>query len=278
MIDFKNKVAVVTGASSGIGEAVARELAGRGAKVALLARRVEALKKIEKELKKAGYTTKAYRCDVHSQAELTRTMKRIKTDFKKIDIVMANAGFGVAADFQKLTIEDYRRQFETNVFGVLRTIYACLADLKTTQGQIVLLGSIAGHIGIPGGSAYSMSKFAIRALAESLLIELAPFGIGVTLISPGFVASQIHKVNNKGIYRPDAEEGIPSWLLMPTSRAAKQIVRAIQKRKPEEIITSHGKILFLAHQYFPATFRKVALLSGGRKRPKAPTSQKRHAR
>src|SRR5262249_37092032 len=105
---------------------------------------------------------------------------------------------------KQLSIVDYRRQFETNVVGVLRTIYAALPQIEKAKGNIVIIGSVAGWMPMTGGSAYGMSKFALRSLANSILPELQPLGINVTLISPGFVASNIGRVDNQGNLRERA--------------------------------------------------------------------------
>src|SRR5262249_2213303 len=150
-----------------------------------------------------------------------------------IDVAVANAGFGVIGKFGKLNIEDYRRQFETNVFGVLRTVYTTLEDLKKTRGRLVLMGSVSGHISAPEASPYSMSKFAVRALADALYCELASQGISVTLISPGFVKSEIQRVDNQGVYHEGEKNKVPEWLQMDTDKAAGQIVRAVRRRSRE---------------------------------------------
>src|SRR5207245_10100007 len=110
----------------------------------------------------------------------------------------ANAGFGVVGPFALLTLDDYRRQFETNVFGVLRTLKATLADVRRTRGRIAVIGSVSGHIATPGSSPYAMSKFAVRALAEALGHELARSGVSVTLVSPGDVASEFRRCDQQG--------------------------------------------------------------------------------
>src|SRR5207247_45407 len=169
----------------------------------------------------------------------------------RIDVVVANAGFSVTGLVESLTLEDYRTQFETNVFGVLRTVYATLEDLKTTHGRLVIVGSVSGHVAVPGGSAYSMSKFAIRALAESLGHELHPHGVAVTLVSPGFVESEIRQVDNRGVWHPEPREPLPSALVMPTATAARQAVRAVARRRREAVVTGHGKVAVFLQRHAP---------------------------
>jgi NAD(P)-dependent dehydrogenase (short-subunit alcohol dehydrogenase family) len=152
---------------------------------------------------------------------------------------------------ERLTLDDYRRQFETNVFGVLRTVWAALDDVKRARGRIAIIGSVSGHLATPGSSPYAMSKFAVRALAEALGHELAPQGVSVTLISPGFVESEIRRVDNAGHLREAAPDPIASWLVMPAERAARQIVDAIGRRRREAVITGHGRASVFLNRHAP---------------------------
>jgi short-subunit dehydrogenase len=259
-------VALITGASSGIGEALARELAARGVSLTLIARREDKLETLAQELSRTGVRVLVRRGDVNEEHDLTEAVRATIAAYGKLDLVIANAGFGVAGNFEKLSLEDYRRQFETNVFGTLRTIQASLPELIRSKGRLALIGSVAGYIAVPGNSAYAMSKFAVRALAESIHGELKPRGVSVTLISPGFVTSEIRKVDNRGALHESAPDPIPHWLRMPAGTAARKIVRAIEKRKREEIITAHGKVLVFVRRFFPWVY-VLAASRGARSRP-----------
>ena len=248
---FDGKVAFITGASSGIGAALARELARHGAAVALVARRVERIDAIAAEITAAGGRAVAIAADVTKDGDQERAVAQTLSTLGHIDIAIANAGFGVGGPFTRLTLDDYRRQFETNVFGLLRTAYATLAALRATRGTLVLVGSVAGHAALPGSSPYNMSKFAVRALADALHGELEPEGVSTVLVSPGFVASELHQIDNRGRRRADRKDTIPPWLRMPATTAAKQIVRAIACRRREVVVTVHGKLLVFASHYLP---------------------------
>jgi NADP-dependent 3-hydroxy acid dehydrogenase YdfG len=128
----------------------------------------------------------------------------------KLDIVFANAGFGVIGALKKLSLEDYRRQLETNVFGVLRTVYAVLPEIEKTNGNVAIISSVSGWVATPGASPYCMSKFAVRALVNSITPELRLAGVKVTLISPGFVVSNIRRVDNQGTLHGGAADPIPA--------------------------------------------------------------------
>jgi short-subunit dehydrogenase len=174
-----------------------------------------------------------------------------------LDVVIANAGFGVVGSIRDLSLDDYRRQFETNVFGVLRTIQASLPAIERARGNVVIIGSVAGWTSAPNSSPYAMSKFALRALADAITPELRPRGVTVTLISPGFVASNIRRVDNAGTLHAGAAEPIPAWLVMPTDRAVRQMLRAVAKGKGEAIITGHGKVLVALERYTPWLARAI---------------------
>ena len=118
----------------------------------------------------------------------------------QLDAVFANAGFGVVGNFHKLTLEDYRRQLETNIFGVLRTLYAALPALEKSRGNFAIVGSVSGWVATPGSSPYAMSKFALRALADSITPDLRAAASNSTC-SPGFIVSNIRRVDNRGKLR-----------------------------------------------------------------------------
>lgn len=174
-----------------------------------------------------------------------------------LDVVIANAGFGVVGPLNTLSIEDYRRQFETNVFGVLRTIYAALPHIELSKGHVVIIGSVAGWTSTPGASPYAMSKFAVRALADAITPELRLADVKVTLISPGFVVSDIRRVDNQGRLHAGAKDPIPAWLALDTSKAVRQTLKAVAQGKREKILTGHGKLLVLVERFAPWMTRAV---------------------
>jgi short-subunit dehydrogenase len=255
---FRDHVVLITGASSGIGAALARELAREGAKLVLVARRRERLDSLCGELTARGTQVAVHAGDVTRRADLDAAIALAVGQFGRLDMAVANAGFGVVGSVESLGIDDYRRQFETNVFGVLETIQACLPQLRKTRGRLVLIGSVAGYISAPGSSPYSMSKFAIRALAEALGPELRSRGVAVTLISPGFVASEIRQVDNRGVHHAFAKEPLPPWLVMRADVAARKIVSAAYRRRREAVVTMHGKALLWLQRFAPWVLRFAA--------------------
>ena len=261
---------LVTGASSGIGAALAREFAARGFAVALLARRVETLEALAAQIRAAGGRASAHAGDVTRDGDIARVLADLASAGVVPRIVIANAGFGVVGSAQKLTLEDYRRQFETNVFGVLRTFHESLDALRQTRGRFVIIGSVSGHVAVPGGSAYAMSKFAVRAFAESLHGDLKPLGIGCTLVSPGFVDSDIRRVDNRGGLHAGVDDPIPAWLRMKTEVAARVMARGILRGKREVVVTFHGKVIVFVARHFPRLLRAllVRAVRGSRPEPR----------
>lgn len=250
------KIVFITGASSGIGEALALEYAAQGAAVVLTARRTERLTALAESITKGGGRALALAADVTQEASLDAAVQATLLAFGKIDVVVANAGFGVAGNLEKLNDADYRRQFETNVFGVVNTVRSTLVALKESRGQLVLMGSVSSYVSTAGGTPYAMSKFAVRALADGLRSELHQSGVGVTLLSPGFVTSEIRLLNNRGEHK-GSKDPIPSWICMPAAQAARQMAHAINRRQSEAVITKHGKVLVFLARHFPALMRLV---------------------
>ena len=255
---FQGHAVLITGASSGIGAALARELAREGAQLVLMARRGERLEALRAELAAAGAQAIIHVGDVTRRADLDAAVALAIDRYGSLDVAIANAGFGVVGPLEKLSVDDYRRQFETNVFAVLETCKACLPALSKSRGRLVLIGSVAGYVSTPNASPYAMSKFAVRALALALRPELEPHGVTVTLISPGFVTSEIRQVDNRGGWHPKAKDPLPSWLPMPADLAAKKIVSAVSRRRREAIITAHGKILVWLARFAPWVLRFAA--------------------
>ena len=257
---------LITGASSGIGAGLAREFSRRGYAVALVARRVAELEALAAELRAAGGRASAHGGDVTKDGDVARVIEALAAQGARPGIVVANAGFGVVGKAQKLSLADYQRQFATNVEGVIRTFQESIATLRATGGRFVIMGSVSGYVSMPGGSPYAMSKFAVRAFAEALHGDLKSTGVGVTLISPGFVQSDIRRVDNRGGLHPEVRDPIPKWLVMPTDKAARRMVSGILRGRREVIVTFHARVIVFFARHFPRLLR-FAMLKGVRARP-----------
>ncbi len=263
MSQLTDKTVLITGASAGIGAALAREAAARGARVVLCARREERVKAIAAELSGNGSAALGVRCDVTQDGDLERAVSAAVERFGGLDVLIANAGFGVAGRLAELSLDDYQRQFDTNVWGVIRAIKAALPELSRRRGAIGVVGSTNGYIALPGWSAYCMSKHAIRALCAALRHELAADGVSVTHLALGFVESEFRKVGNDGVLQADTRELIPGFLVMPSARAAQEILKAVVARREEAVITRHARLAIGFERHTPRLV-SAALGASGR--------------
>lgn len=247
---FDGQVVLITGASSGIGAALARRFAREGAHTVLVARRVERIEALAAELTSGGRRSIAVAGDVTRDGDLERAVDRARREFGHLDVAVANAGILVRGRIVTLTLDDYRRQFETNTFGALRTVIAAIPALQETHGRIVIVGSLIGTISIPGGTAYCMSKFALNGLADGLCHEMAPYGISVTHVIAGFVDTEIY--TNVVLRRQPRK-----WITLTADEAARQIVSATYRRKRNLVLPWPIKIVISLQRHFPMLVYKA---------------------
>jgi NADP-dependent 3-hydroxy acid dehydrogenase YdfG len=195
--DGDGRVFVITGASSGIGEATARQAAAAGYRVVLAARSAEKVEALAAELEGLAVT-----CDVTEWAQQEAMVDRALGEYGRIDVVFANAGFGAGRSFKGSTPEHWRAMVLTNVYGVALTIRACMDALVETKGHLLLTGSLAGRRALPG-SLYSATKFAVTSMGEGARLELNGTGVRVTLIEPGMVDTPFFDERPVGMLEAD---------------------------------------------------------------------------
>lgn len=190
---LKNKVAIITGASSGIGEATARRLAESGARVVLAARRVERLEALAADIEHREGTALVAPTDVTDERSVQRLARAALDAFGRIDILINNAGIMPLSPISKLKVEEWDRMIDVNIKGVLYCVAATLPTmLEQGSGHIINVSSVAGRRPFPTGTVYSATKFAVRAISQGLRLELSPIkGIRVTDIEPGVVATEL---------------------------------------------------------------------------------------
>lgn len=247
----------ITGASAGIGAALARACVNQGANVALIGRRIDRLKELTKEFDPAPGKALPIVCDVTNRRSIDDAVKLTIEAFGGIDVSIANAGFGVSGVFQSLDTDDYRRQFNTNVFGVIDTAYATYPHLEKSGGRFAVVSSVLGKFGRPSMSAYASSKFALCGWCESAAPEFAAKGVSLTCINPGLIESDFRMTDNRQNFQPQRKDSAPSFLVMPADVAAQHILKAIYKRKREAVITRHGKLGVFLSRHFPRTFHAI---------------------
>ncbi len=190
--NIEDKVIVITGASSGLGEATARHLSALGATVVLGARRVERIAALQRELTAAGKQSLAVATDVTRREQVQRLVDAAVENFGRIDVMLNNAGLMPSSPLERLKVDDWDRMIDVNIKGVLYGIAAALPHMQRQKsGHIINVASVAGHKVRAGGAVYAATKHAVRALSEGLRQEVKPWNIRTTIISPGAVATEL---------------------------------------------------------------------------------------
>jgi len=256
---FQDKVALITGGGRGIGLATAELLASRGAKVVISDVNDDDLSVAAAGLTAQGATVMAARSDVSVDDDCRSVVSAALERFGRIDVLVNNAGVSIVAEFAQTRPEVARKLMDVNLMGTIYMTMAALDALKKSRGHIVFLGSVSGIRAIPEGGMYSASKAALRSLAESLRLELRPFGVHVGVIMPGFTTTDPRKTVMTGdgsarpINRPphDTPQGV-----------ARAIARMIEKRRRERVLTPLGKLTSVMERLSPSL---LDLLLSGRK-------------
>ena len=201
--DFTGRVAIVTGASSGIGTGLAQELARRGARVALVARRRERLEQVAAGIEAEGGTALVLPCDVEQRDAVEAAARAVVERFGRIDLLVNNAGFGVApAGAEESSLDQARSIFETNFFGLVRMTRAVVPHMRRQgSGRIINIGSVLGFLPMPYGALYAATKHAVEGYSESLDHELRTRGIRVSIIEPAYTKTPF----DANFMEPDAK-------------------------------------------------------------------------
>lgn len=207
MASLKQKVAIVTGASSGIGEATAIALAAAGAKVAIAARRSERLETLTQRIQQNGGEALPITADVANEAQVQDMVSATKDKWGRVDILVNNAGVMLLGPVYQANTEDWRRMFDVNVLGLMYATHAILPLMKAQgEGHIVNISSVAGRVANAGTGVYNATKWAVGAFSESLRKEVYKDKIRVTIIEPGLVATELpqHITNSEAKERAKA--------------------------------------------------------------------------
>jgi NADP-dependent 3-hydroxy acid dehydrogenase YdfG len=229
-MNLQGKVALVSGASSGIGAATARKLAANGVKVGLAARRVARLEQLAKEIHAAGGEALVIEMDVVDQASADAGVKKLVNTYGRIDIAFNNAGLMPISDVESLKTTEWHRMVDVNIKGVLNTTAAVLPYMqKQRSGHIVNTSSIAGRKVFPGLSVYCATKHAITAFSEGLRLEISPkHNIRVTCIQPGAVESELFEHISDNGYRKQMEQLKEQMTFLQSGDIADTILFALQ--------------------------------------------------
>lgn len=256
MNQMQNKVVIITGASSGIGRALAREYAQRGARLVLGARRLDRLKELEQELKNTEILT--VKTDVSVESECKNLIERAIETFGQIDVLINNAGISMRAIFEDMDLDVMKRVMDVNFYGTVFCTKYALPHLLKTKGSLVGIISIAGHVGLPGRTAYAASKFAVRGFLDTIRIENLHKGLHVLVAAPGFTASEVRKAALTADGNQQGETPRNEGNMMSAETCAKHIAVAVKKRKRELILTFiEGKLTVFLGKFFPSLLDKL---------------------
>jgi short-subunit dehydrogenase len=256
---FKDKVVVITGASSGIGRELAYQLAEQGAWLSLAARNGERLDTVSGECQARGGKAIAIVTDVSKQAQCAELIQRTVDHYHRIDMLVNNAGITMWANFEDVSdISFYEQMMRVNYLGSVYCTYYALPFLKKTKGHIIGISSLAGKNGIPKRSGYAASKHAMVGFFDTLRIELAEHEISVTMIYPDFVATETRKRALGADGKPMGKSPVRESEVMSAERCAKLIIQAAATRKRELIMTWRGKVGLWVKLIAPGVVDRVA--------------------
>lgn len=253
---MKNKVVIITGASSGIGRALAKEFASKGAILSLGARRTDLLEDLQKELQ----PTEVLICktDVSREEDCRQLIAQTIERFGKIDVLVNNAGISMRALFEEVDLKVIKQLMDVNFYGTVYCTKYALPHLIETKGSLVGVISIAGFVGLPGRTGYSASKFAIRGFLDTIRIENLKKGLHVLVAAPGFTASEVRKVALTGDGTAQGETPRDESQMMSAEECARRIVKAVEKRKRELVLTFvEGKLTVFLGKFLPSLLDKL---------------------
>ena len=250
-MNYKNICVWVTGGGSGIGAALARRYWKLGASVAISGRRLGKLEEVIAEEKVEAERALAIECDVRSFDSVEKAVGEIQSKWGRLDVSVANAGFAVTGKFEAVELEQWKGQFETNVLGVVHTLRASIPLVEESKGRLAVISSVMGLAPAYRCAPYCASKHALTGLCRSLQLELKGRPISLTNIMPGFVESEIRNVDNNGELRAEPTARAPSRLVWRADDAAKVMVKAIDARKREAVVTGHGKVAGWIGRHIP---------------------------
>ena len=252
---MQNSFVLITGVTSGIGKGLAEESAKLGYNLFLVARKSAELDQVADACQKMNPQIQIRKlvADV-TQKNLTEVLESEMESVDNLRFAIVNAGIGCTGRFEKLRMQDFERVWDVNVNGALRTIYGCLKSLKKSKGRLILLGSLNSYLSLPLGAPYNMSKFAIRTLGETLDAELSSDGIGVSVVYPGPVRSNIVATNNKGQLVPEAQEFFARQPAQDANVAARKILNGALRGKRGFSLTISASVILFLQQRFPQAF------------------------
>jgi len=255
---MKNKVVIITGASSGIGRALAIDFASRGAITILAARNISKLQELEQELKSRNCISLSVKTDVSKQEDCARLIETTIKHFGKIDVLVNNAGISMRALFKDLDLSVMKELMDVNFWGTVFCTKYAIPYITQQKGSVVGVISIAGYVGLPARAGYSASKYAIRGFLDTLRVENLKTGVHVLVAAPGFTASNVRNVARTADGGVQGESPRDESKMMSAEQCAELIVNAVVRRKRELIMTFvEGKFTVWLKKWWPSLLEKL---------------------
>lgn len=258
LMKLNDKVAIITGASSGIGKSLAIEFAKRGCNLVLAARQYVTLCEITQSLEQQYHIKAvAVQCDVSIEEDCDHLVKQALTTFSKIDILVNNAGISMRALFKDADLSVLKSVMDVNFWGTVYCTKYALPEILKTKGSIVGVSSIAGYKGLPGRTGYSASKFAMNGFLDALRVENLHTGIHVMTACPGFTASNIRNTALAADGTQQGESTLEEDKMMTSDEVAKIIADGVENRERTLIMTGQGKLTVFLNKFLPGLLDKL---------------------
>ena len=249
---MKDKVVIITGATSGIGRALAFAFGEQGSKVFITGRNIDALDQTVSELEKKQIIVRGCLADAGVESDNQRMVEEAVKAFGKVDVLICNAGISMRALFEDLGLETFRKVMDINFYGTVYAVKYALPMILESGGSIVGISSINGRRATPARSAYSASKYAMEGFLESLRTEVMKRGVHVLSVCPGFTASNIRNkaLNAQGTSQQESPRD--EQKMMTSEEVAERIYKAVILRKRDLILTLQGKLAVFLNKIFPS--------------------------
>jgi short-subunit dehydrogenase len=253
---MKDKVVIITGATSGIGRACAEKFGKEGAVVVFTGRSKERLEEVNKSLSDMGVEHTGYIMDVSDEKENIKLIEDTIKNYGKIDILINNAGISMRALFNDSDLDVFKKVMDINFYGAVYATKYALPHIIKSKGTIVAVSSINGHRGTPARSAYSASKYAMEGFFEALRTEVMNLGVHILVVSPGFTGTNIRNaaLNKDGVAQGESPRDEDK--MMSSEQVAESILKGIKRKKRDIVLTSQGKLVVFLNKWIPGWMDK----------------------
>lgn len=257
MKDLNQKIVIITGASSGIGKALAFEFGSAGAKIVITGRNENTLLEVSQQLTAQKIENIAVIADAANESDNQKMIDKTIAKFGKIDVLINNAGITMRALFEEADLNVIKQVMDTNFYGAVYATKYALPHILASKGAIIAISSINGYRGTPARTGYTASKFAMNGFFEALRTEVSHRGVHILVVSPGFTESNIRKKALSKNGEPQGESPRKENNMMSAETVAKYTLKALRHRKRDLILTLEGKAVVWLNKFFPKIMDKI---------------------